>query len=245
MLQDPANKESGLAMSAQNLYQLVAQILTAAGATPSATLAERLGRQEGAPEFAWVSDWHALGPYPDKAATPAAQSLALLTDGEPAAISGHIDPSILYRPTPQQSVHWHPGVAAGEDGFVNLGSALGKSADMVAYATTFIHSDSDRGARLRVGVDYWFKAWLNGEVIYEVADSHSSPQANAFKTDIHLRKGENILTMKVKAGGAACGFWANISKPETISLTRKNNEKPADLYPSKDPGWDPYQYFYW
>ena len=245
MLKDPANKEAGLAMSAQNLYQLVAQVLTAAGATPTAALAERLGRQEGAPEFAWVSDWHALGPYPDKAATPAAQSLALLTDGEPAAVSGHIDPSILYRPTATQAVHWIPGVAAGEDGFVNLGSALGKSADLVAYATTFIHSDSDRVARLRLGVDYWFKAWLNGEVIYEVADSHNSPQANAFKTDVRLRKGENILTMKIKAGGAACGFWANISKPETISLTRKDNEKPADLYPCKDPGWDPYQYFYW
>ena len=245
LMKDPTNQAIGLAMSVQSLQQLQAQILTAAGATPTPMLAERLARQESGPAFSVLTDWRALGPYPDKANTPAAKSLAEPYDGEADAISGHTDISVQYRPATGQAIQWKLGVNANTDGFVNLGQALEKNAEMIAYATTVLPSDSDRVAQLRLGVDFWFKVWLNGQVIYQVADVHGSPQPNAFKTNVTLRKGENILTVKVKAGGGGCGFWANISNPETLSLTRKDNEKPTDLYPCKDPNWDPYQYFYW
>ena len=245
LMKDPSNQATGLAMSVQSLQQLGAQILTAAGATPSLVLAERLARQESGPAFSVITDWRALGPYPDNANTPAAKSLAQPCDGEADAISGHTDISVNYHPATGQTIQWKPGVNANTEGFVNLGKVLDKNAEMIAYATTVIPSDTSRIAQMRLGVDYWFKIWLNGEVIYEVAEGHGSPQLNAFKTNVSLRKGENILTVKVKAGGGGCGFWANISKPEAKIISSKKNAEPVDLYPCKDPGWDPYQYFYW
>ena len=244
LLKDQANKEAGLAMSAQHLHQLLAQILTAAGAAPSAALAKRLERLEDVRAFDWLTDWRALGPYPSKGKRPT-ESLKAAYDGEKSAIDGHTDISIAYHPTARQTIKWRVGVVAGENGFVNLGQLWGGSHDAIAYVTKVIHSETDRMARLRLGVDYWIKVWLNGRVVYEVTDEHGGPVPNQFMTVIRLRKGTNILAMKVLAGSRGFGFWAGLSLGKVAPRTSQPSEEEVDIYPCKDTGWDPYAYTYW
>jgi hypothetical protein len=61
------------------------------------------------------------------------------------------------------------------------------------YVRTTLHSDTDREATLRLGLDNWAIAWLNGTQI--VMLDHAGEFETAH-TPISLRKGDNFLVIR-------------------------------------------------
>lgn len=101
-----------------------------------------------------------------------------------------------------QEADWKQ-ISANSDGVVHLDSLLGGN-ERVAYLRATIVSPEEQDARLEIGSDDGFRAWLNGEVVAETNTTRafSMPQDQA---DIHLQEGENSILLKITQGG---GQWA-------------------------------------
>ena len=71
------------------------------------------------------------------------------------------------------------------------------TADVVAYAFTYIHSDREQEGQLWVGADDGVKVWLNGEVVVDEPESGRHMLAE-HRVPIRLRAGENRVLLKVR-----------------------------------------------
>ena len=87
---------------------------------------------------------------------------------------------------------------------VDLVKAFGGGENVVAYLKARIVSPSAQEAMLAVGSDDGIKAWLNGEQVH-ANDVMRGIEQGQDKVKVRLRKGSNVLLLKVNQGG---GDWA-------------------------------------
>ncbi|MBQ9447056.1 MAG: HEAT repeat domain-containing protein [Victivallales bacterium] len=81
-----------------------------------------------------------------------------------------------------------------------------------AYIVSYIHADSDKDAISEIGSDDMLKAWLNGDMIVDSPKYQALVRA-AYKIPIKLKKGKNVLLMKISQGGhnwEACAALKNV-----------------------------------
>jgi HEAT repeat protein len=88
----------------------------------------------------------------------------------------------------------------------------------VAYARTWIQSESAQPARLEIGSDDGVKAWFNGQAVI-TANRVGDVVPGAEKADITLNEGWNELQLKVTQGTAGWGFCARFVKPDGAPLS--------------------------
>lgn len=241
---DPGEKEA-IQLSVSSLHQLTAQILTNLGASPSPALAERVCHIGNLSVWQPIGSWNVLGPYRTDD-NDAKKQLAKEWPGEADAIAGDDNPNTLY-PGPSGPLDWRSVIQAGERGFIDLGQNLGGGENALVYAQRRIESDKNRIVRMRFGVDYALKVWVNGKVILTVDEAHGAPEPGAFLVDVPLRKGENVIAVKALPGSKGFGFWAEMSF-DTAALTSSASEADtaaAGYYQSLFYPFDPYQFFYW
>lgn len=235
------DKQTAVQLSVIRLQQLLAQLLTNLGAAPAPATAHTLGRVARSPALHTLSAWKVLGPY--NANGP--QALHTSFPGEQDAIDGAENPNVTYTTSEGAVLDWRRTVNADHNGFVDLSKASGgKDDNVVAYVTKGISSAIPQSATLRIGVDYWMEAWLNGVAILRVDTNHQKRE-NEFILPVSLKAGENILTFKVASGKGGFGFWANIA----YAGAEDDNTGPAKnksvLYPVAYKYFDPYQFIYW
>ena len=231
--------------SVERLQQMYAAILTAAGARPSEALVARLGDLRSGAKYETLATWQVCGPYlyPELATEEVIKQVA---EPEPDAIAGHAAPDIRYYRPDGKELNWRDTVTAGPDGFVNLGEALGADLHALAYVTRQVVSPTTRTARLRVGVDFFLQAWVNGELVYDLsAGNGTSPKPACHAVDVKLNEGVNIVTLKVAAGSKGFGFWADLSGEGFDFAKAESEPPPLDLYPKADRTWDPYHFHYY
>jgi len=87
---------------------------------------------------------------------------------------------------------------------VDLLKAFGGGENAVAYLKARITSPIAQEAMLAVGSDDGIKAWLNGELVH-ANDVMRGVEQGQDKVKVMLRKGSNVLLLKVNQGG---GDWA-------------------------------------
>lgn len=95
-------------------------------------------------------------------------------------------------------VGWKPLPAATQPKrpwMLDLLAALGGDR-RVAYARTWVWSDSAQPARVELGSDDGHKLWLNGQLILQ-ANRGGAATPGEFKADVTLRQGWNALLLKV------------------------------------------------
>jgi len=93
---------------------------------------------------------------------------------------------------------------------VTLHKCLG-GVQRTAYIVSCIYADADKEAILEMGSDDMLKAWLNSEMIVDSPKYQALVRA-AYKIPIKLKKGKNVLMMKVSQGGhnwEACAALKN------------------------------------
>ncbi len=239
---DPARR-AAMRMSVHRLRQLHAQLLTNAGAMPDAALASRLCELRAGPAYETLATWNVLGPFYPKGQSPKA-ALDTRFPGETNAIAGDTNPNFTYKGADGTQLDFRDTVTANANGFVDLQTALKPTAAAVAYVTRTVTSEAEREAVLRIGVDYFMQVWVNGEVVYRLFQGHGSPKPNRHQTRVRLRKGENVIALKVLAGSKGFGFWANLSTGGGDATSREA-DPPVSLYPDDIDFFDPYEYHYW
>jgi cellulose synthase operon protein C len=138
---------------------------------------------------AWV-----VGPFDSQGRTGLGQVYPVEEDG------ARVDPRAdrVFRGK-ERDVRWRraPGEAFVQ-GALLLDALLRPDSDAVAYCFTYVHSDRDRWAALRLGSGGPLKAWLNGEqaVVRDVVRP-AWPDQDA--VPVYLRRGTNVLLVKTVA----------------------------------------------
>ncbi len=234
----------GVQLSVLHGRQLVAQLITNMGAGVSPQGIARMTTIKAGIAYEWLGGWNILGPF----IPPAEKPLDYVQKpwaGEQSAITGDTNPNLTYRTPEGKELDWRTVAVANEDGYVDLGRLLKRNADVAAYATRVFHSDEARVAVMRMGFDYWAQVWVNGELVYRTTKPSGSPKPNRYSVKINLKKGENIITLKMVSGGKGFGFWNNISKPGFDVNQAEQEVSRNVMYQPLIVNFDPYAFAYW
>lgn len=204
-------------LSTGHLHDLVSRAVTYLGAAPSPALRGEMSNVRHKPGFENLRVWHVIGPYWTNPALPVTNRLDIAHSPEAKALAGDLNPNFVYPNERGKDLDFRTSVSADDNNCVDLRKAFpGEqvSEETVAYAIKTIHSDTDRDALLRLGFDWYMKVYLNGELVEDwSAGLGCNPRANMKRCILHLKKGDNVLVFKQRAGAGGFCFWANLSEP--------------------------------
>lgn len=155
-----------------------------------------------------VNAWRVVGPFE----TPFDKALDLVLPPEEK-----LDASATYEGKGGTKLAWtrvernfDPAADLMREFYVNFHNLLGeRHYDAVAYAWTEIRCPSDVEAVFALGSDDGAKVWVNGAVVYTNAVGRSySPRQDRFP--VKLKKGPNVVLVKVSQGGGDWGFSLHV-----------------------------------
>ncbi len=113
------------------------------------------------------------------------------------------------------SVQWQELPFSGgsrDPWMLDLANHLGEAQLRVAYARTWIYSETPRDAILEIGTDDPVKIWLNQVIVH----LHNVPGHSAFvenRTSVALKQGWNLLMLKIVQTGGPWKFSVKLHKP--------------------------------
>ncbi|MEI6150780.1 MAG: hypothetical protein WCS01_16920, partial [bacterium] len=88
----------------------------------------------------------------------------------------------------------------------NLTSVFGVRTDSFVYALTTLDSSVDQDAELLLGSDDGFAVWLNGNPVGTNLEVGRSAQPDSDRFPVRLKKGRNVLLVKITQMGGEWGF---------------------------------------
>jgi hypothetical protein len=108
---------------------------------------------------------------------------------------------------------------------IDLDLAISKLDNVVGYAACHIFSDSDVDAVLWFGSDEGAKVMVNREtVLYD--HRHDQAGADSSRVRVRLKKGRNLLLVKVEELRFYWKFWARLTDLEGRALPLKTSVRP-------------------
>ena len=154
-------------------------------------------------------------------------------------------------PGKEGEISWRRAPAeAFVQGALSLGAILRPDSDAVAYCLSYVHSEREQWAGLRMGSAGPFKAWLGGELVFS-NDVVRAAWPDQDVVAVHLRRGANLLVIKTVsvrgpwrlfvrltdgAGGALSGVTMNAEVPGQRAPMQGMLARPAK---ARDLGADP------
>jgi len=231
--------------SIERLRQLECRARTILGEESPAPVIAAFGTLAKKPGFVNLPTWYVLGPFDD---TKGKTGMKDKLPGEDNALKGDTNPNFLYGP---KNLDFRKQATPATDGYVDLAAAMGEtSPNSIGFAVCEYDSPDERDAFLRFGVDYYSRTFVNGEEVLNNEKGFNGPCVpNSRTVRVHFKKGRNVITHKIKSGGAGYGFYCNISEPgldlaahDPEAKEKKRTEWFYDPDYRQNP---PYQYAYW
>ena len=147
----------------------------------------------------YVTDWEVSGPYFEEGKNHS----ALFEMPFAPEIDGGKDAKWRKMPA---------GTDPAQPYYLDLLKTLNGGEQRVAYLRTKLQWPRDQQVKLVIGSDDGNKVWLNGQVV------HSNNVARAFTADqdnvtVNLKKGENIIMMKITQNNMPWGASLRIEEP--------------------------------
>ena len=179
---------------------LAAALLTVAAGRCAAGQQRNQPPPEGGIVNGYLVSWEYSGPYPD------AEAFDL-----PFAPEQPGDAKAAWKPMPFALDRSRNFVLA----FDRMQGVSGSN--RAVYVRTNISSPAEQPARLDMGSDDGIKAWLNGKLVH--ANNANRPLApDSDKQAVGLRKGWNVLLVKVSQGGGEWAASVAVRKPDGGAL---------------------------
>ena len=102
--------------------------------------------------------------------------------------------------------------------FAKLGGAVKEKAAAVIFAE--VDSDADRNVTIGAGADWWMAWFVNGQPVYDTLanGNQGAASANSRTFAIPLRKGRNLLAVKVLSGSG--GWKLAVAGPDALAQVR-------------------------
>jgi transglutaminase-like putative cysteine protease/Flp pilus assembly protein TadD len=185
---------------------LLARLLEQRGETrEAATLRASLGL---------LSHWFVIGPFGEGRAS-------LNTPFPPELEPAQPDLAKTY-PGKTHEVGWRVGDAAVRDGVLYLDGLIRPADQAVAYVVTFVRSDRDRPAALRIGSPGPIKVWVNGAGVF-VRDVVRPAALDQDAVGIRLGRGWNRILIKTVIADGAWRLFARVTDGGGRSLALPND----------------------
>jgi len=102
-----------------------------------------------------------------------------------------------------------PVKTKGKSPILSLDTILGKHSKRAAYVRTWLLANEAVDARLEAGSDDGIKIWLNGKLIYKNPQPGEC-KPGEHKKDVRLKKGANLLMMKITQDTGPWEFSARL-----------------------------------
>jgi HEAT repeat protein len=174
-------------------------VASSAGENVRTAAAQALNQIETSAD--WISSWQIAGPYLEAGKNHA----ALFDVPFPPESSGEGVAQVSWKTVESSEAGQKPWV-------VDLLKAIGGE-QRVAYARTWIQSQTDQRVRLELGSDDGVKVWLNGQLVH--AKNVARPlRPGSDKVDVDLKKGSNTLLLKITQNDQGWEFCARIVAPD-------------------------------
>src|SRR5262252_2028953 len=125
-------------------------------------------------------------------------------------------------PGKSHDVGWRVADAGMRDGVLYLDGLLRPADQGVAYVVTFVRSDRERPAALRLGSPGPIKVWVNGAAVF----THDVVRPAALDQDavgIWLSRGWNRILIKTVISDGAWRLYARVTDPAGVSLGLAND----------------------
>ena len=241
-----------LGYSKEHLKDLIVRARTFIGERPAKGLREEMASVNHKPTFAPLNVWHVIGPYWCDPLGDASNKLAVVHSCESAALKGDLNPNYTYPNEKGEQLDFRTSARARPDGAIDLRQYFKGQTDetSIGYAVKTVTAKEAHKAVLRLGFDWYMKVYLNGELVADYADGLGcNPRANMKACVLELKKGENVITLKLRSGAGGFCFWANMSeegmdlsgyRPGQLAITQT-----SWLYDDgRGLGWN-YFYTYW
>lgn len=238
-------RRKAMRRSIERLRQLECRARTFLGEESPPEVAAALCSLAKAPGFAFIESWHVLGPFADDAD---ASLMSAVIPGEENAIAGDTNPNTLYGP---DGLDFRKVAEAGKDGYVDLAKTFGETdTSSIGFAVAEYDAPEARDALLKLGMDYFSRTWLNGKEVLDNRKGFGTRCAPGTATvKVHLEKGRNVFTHKIKSGSAGYGFYCELSEPGYDTDAGNGDGKPKSrtdlLYGTGLKQSPPYSYHYW
>jgi hypothetical protein len=139
------------------------------------------------PAFSIPTEWTAFGPFPQSEAPPEAMI--------PVAIPARLE---------REGITRDARAINRENGMLNFTSIGPVTTNDTVWAYARIESPDERDVVIGAGADWWMTWYLNGEKVFDTAGfGNEFPviSSDNFLFPLQLKKGTNILAVRVKAGG--------------------------------------------
>ncbi len=104
-----------------------------------------------------------------------------------------------------------------KDGYIDISPVYEKKEWVMAYLYGEFESDNDKDAQIRVGSDDGIKVWLNGDLVI-ARDEYRAALEDDDIADVRLKKGKNIVLIKLTQGILGWGFYFRITDAEGMAL---------------------------
>ncbi|MCZ6793862.1 MAG: DUF3857 domain-containing protein, partial [Planctomycetota bacterium] len=132
----------------------------------------------------------------------------------------------------KRPIHWRRLPARPVAGRVDLDALFRPSDECLAYALTFVHSESDQPAALRLGSDEGYKVWVNGDLAGS-EDLHRRALFDQSVVGIRLLRGWNSVLLKIAEAKGSWEFRARLGRPDGRPLEgwREGQLEPDALEP--------------
>lgn len=149
----------------------------------------------------FVLRWHLRGPFPNPASsTPLGDESAFarkpVFDSEWKAVT--LDPGRF-------GDNFHDHLGAGDNCF--------------AYAIAAVESPIDQDAKILLGSDDGYTLWLNGEIVGADMDVGRGVTPDQDRVPVSLRKGRNLVMLKVTQGVGGWGFCVRFAALDQAIMT--------------------------
>jgi tetratricopeptide (TPR) repeat protein len=165
--------------------------------------------------LAFLSLWQVVGPFENERGGGFEAVYGPEDDQKEAAAAGKLflpDPRKSY-PGKVRPVSFRKLPGSPVAGKVDLDALFRPNDEALAYALTYVESDQDQPAALRLGTDEGYRLWVNGAL----AGSHDVRRPVRFDQEavgIRLEKGWNQLLLKVTEAKGSWGFQARLTRPD-------------------------------
>jgi hypothetical protein len=163
-----------------------------------------------------INEWWVLGPFD----APFEEALDKKFPPEDA-----IDLSAAYTGKEGAELRWRqvrrqiaPGDDVTSEFFVDFDDVYGRRVyEAVSYALTYLDAPEETDAVLAIGSDDGVIVWLNGEPVHRFSGgrAYSSKQD---RVPVRLKKGINMLLLKISQGGGDWGYGVHVESPEGKAL---------------------------
>lgn len=201
--------------------------------------------QSGQAEWEPLPAMHLLGPF-----SAGKDDSRLMLDtvwsaqGEAMAVAGDFDPNHEF-PLPQGgTANWRPTIVPDASGAFDFAAAQPVASFPVTYAICHVERERDADAILKLGGDWRFKVWCNGEEAFRTDRGARIPR---FEVRLPLRAGDNVLSFKVGAGSGGHKLIALLSAERGKELDSDADPEldAMTLYDDDVRGFDPYEFHFW